>query len=378
MFGKATKPKPADQAMTVTVNQPAPCQYRLTVHLKPEAVRPVREGVVQDVQREATIPGFRKGKAPKDLVERQHPKQIREETVRRLTRHVVDQVTTERQLKPVGPFEVSRLEFNEATGFDLEAQVEVEPEFALGEYRRLPLSAPPVAVGAEEIAQALAKLQESAAQLVPAAEGQPKTKQLPALDDDFAKDVGFETLEALKTHLEAKLREHKTAEAHQQQEGALCDALLARHQFEVPPRLIARQTERLTRDFQARLLLAGMADDKVADELAKYTEQLRTNATRLVKLAFILERIAKAERLSVTQDEVVERLWALSKRMGKDPSEARRLLDAQGLWPSILSSILQDKTMRFLFSVADIEGASRASSPPVSPGGLPPQPKRDA
>lgn len=378
MFGKATKPKPAASPMTVTVNQPVPCQYRLTIHLKPAAVQPVRDGVVQEVQREATVPGFRKGKAPKALVEQQHPKQIREETLRRLTRQVVDQVTTERQLKPVGPFEVTRLEFDEATGFDLEAQVEVEPEFTLGDYRRLRLSATPVAVGAEEVAQALAKLQESAAQLVPAAEGQPKTKQLPALDDEFAKDVGFETLEALKVHLEATLREQHTAEAKQQQEQELCDALLARHQFEVPPRLVARQTERLTKDFQARLLLSGRAEEAVKEELARYTGQLRTNATRLVKLAFILERLAKAEQLSVTQDEVVERLWALSRRMGKDPAEVRRLLDARGLWPSVLSSILQEKTMRFLFSVAEIEGAQRASSSPVSSGGSPPQPKRDA
>ena len=354
MFGKATKPKPADQSMTVTVHQPVPCQYRLTIHLKPEAIQPVREAVVRDVQREATIAGFRKGKAPTALVEQQHPKQIREETVRRLTRQVVDHVTTERQLKPIGPFEVTKLAFDDATGFDLEAQVEVEPDFTLGDYRRLPMASKPVTVSPEDVAQALAKLQESAAQLVPVGEGQPKEKQVPALDDGFAKDVGFETLEALKAHLDAKLREQRAAEIHAQQEQALCDALLARHQFEVPTGLVARQVERLTRDFQARLLLSGMGEDQVQGELAKYTEQLRTNATRLVKLTFLLERIAKAEQVSVIQDEVVQRLWALSKRMGKDPAEVRRLFDAKGLWPSLVSSILQEKTMKVLRDAAEV------------------------
>lgn len=355
MFGRPSKAKTSDDHMTVAVKQPQPCQYVFTIHLNAQAVQPVREAVVQDVQREATIAGFRKGKAPKDLVEQHHPGAIREETVRRLTRQVVDQLTNDRQLKPVGPFEIIHLEFDEVKGLQLETQVEVEPDVALGNYRHLALKRSPIAVSAEEIAQALTRLQESMAQLVPVEKGQAKEKQLPALDDEFAKDVGFETLEALKTHLEAKLLEQKTTHQQQELEQQVCDTLLGQHQFELPQRLVSRQTERLTREFNARLLLSGMAEESVQPELAKYEEQLRTNAARYVKLAFIVDRIAQKEHLSVTQDEVVDRLWKLATRVGKDPAEVRRLLDAKGLWPSILSSILQDKTMKFLMDSAKIE-----------------------
>ena len=161
----------------------------------------------------------------------------------------------------------------------------------------------------------------------------------------------------MRAHLDAKLREQKQAQGKQALEQALCDELLARHQFEVPPRLVTKQTERLSRDFQVRLLLGGFNEEQVKQELAKYTEQLRTNAVRLVKLLFILDRIAEKEAVSVTQDEVVDRLWKLAKRWGKDPAEVRRLLDAQGLWPSVLSSIRQDKTMRLLLDAAQIEEA---------------------
>ncbi len=363
MFGRPPKAKTSDDHMTVAVKQPQPCQYVFTIHLNAQAVQPVREAVVQDVQREATIAGFRKGKAPKELVEQHHPGTIREETVRRLTRHVVEQLTNDRKLKPIGPFEVIHLEFDEAKGLQLETQVEVEPDFALGEYRHLTLKRSPIAVSAEEIAQALTRLQESMAQLVPipqpkASGSIAKEKQLPELDDEFAKDVGFETLEALKAHLEAKLREQKTTHQQQELEQQLCDALLGPHQFELPQRLVSRQTERLTREFNARLLLSGMAEESVQQELAKYEEQVRTNAARHVKLAFVVDRIAQKEHLSVTQDEVVDRLWKLATRLGKDPAEVRRLLDAKGLWPSILSSILQDKTMKWLLSVATIDERS--------------------
>ena len=368
MFAFA-KPQPApDAPLAVNVSQPGPCQQNLKIRLGAVGIQPVREDVVREFQKEAVLAGFRKGKAPRAIVEQKFLEEIRQETVRRLTRQVFEQVTQERKLKPVGPFEVIKLDFDERQGLALEAQVEVEPEFQLAQYRGLPLKKPAGSVSAQELEQALAQLRESMAQLVPAAEGNPeptpgitegappqKVKQLPDLDDEFAKDAGFETLEALKQHLESKLREQKRQRQEHECEGQLCEELLGRHRLEVPPRLVAKQTERLSRDFQARLLLAGRAEEQAKEELAKYTEQLRTNAVRLVKLAFILDRIAEQEHLSVTQDEVVDRLWKLAKRWGKDPVEVRRLLDAQGLWASVLSSIRQDKTMRLLMDAAHIE-----------------------
>jgi len=389
-----TQPSTNFREAKISVSQSAPCQHQFHISVPPDAIQPVREAVVQEFQREATLAGFRKGKAPRELVERHYPAEIREETLRRLTRQIFEQVTQERKLKPVGPFEVIRLSFDEAKGLSLEAQVEVEPEFSLAEYRGIRLTQPSVTASPHEFGQALTHLQESMAELVPVpqpqasgslaedpertrgtGEGLPaptavgaqagtppqKVKRVPNLDDEFAKDVGFETLEQLKAHVEAKLREQKVAEARQALEQALCEELLKRHTFDVPPRLVERQAERLKRDFQVRLLLSGLPEEQAQEKLTTYTEQLRTAASRYVKLAFILERIADREGLSVTQDELVERLWKLAKRWGKDPAEVRRLLDAQGLWPSVHSSIRQEKTTELLLRVAQIEETRLAS-----------------
>ncbi|MBI3087763.1 MAG: ATP-dependent Clp endopeptidase proteolytic subunit ClpP [Candidatus Omnitrophica bacterium] len=266
--------------MTVTVTQPAPCRQTLRITVATELVQPVRELVVKEFQKEAALSGFRKGKAPRELVERQFTEQIREETLRRMTRQIFEQVAEERKLKPVGPFEVIKLNLDEQKGLELEAQVEVEPDFTLGEYKGLKIIKTDVTVAAEDVEQALTQLRESAAQLVPTGEGDKKEKRLPGLDDEFAKDVGFDTVEKLREHLQAKLREHKETQAKQGLEQQACDALLTRHQFEVPPRLVSRQTERLTRDFQVRLLMAGVAEDKLSEELAKYTEQPSSSMRR--------------------------------------------------------------------------------------------------
>ena len=161
-------------------------------------------------------------------------------------------------------------------------------------------------------------------------------------------------LAVLKEHVAAKLLEQQRAAQAQGLEAALCDELLARHPFEVPPRLVAHQTERLTRDFKVRLLLSGVPEEELDGRVTQFAEQLRTSAARHVKLGFILERIAAQESVTVTQDEPVKRLWQLAQRWKKDPAQVRQVFDAQGLWPSVVSAIRQEKTMTVLLSAASI------------------------
>ena len=374
MFGKKTskeKPSAGD-----AVTSAGPCQKSLRLHVGMDAIVPVRAAVLSDMQKQATLPGFRKGKAPRDLVEKRYAESLQQEMLQRVTQQAFEQATKDYSLKPVGPFEVRRADYHETDGLALEATVEVEPEFALADYKKIPLSRPSAAVTPEDIARALTQLQESMAQMVPAPpptgqtesspqsvegaakESEAKERQVPTMDDELAKDLGFETLAALRTHVEAKLQEQKRHAQEQALEGALCEALLGRHTFDVPPRLVTHQTERLNRDFKVRLLMSGKTEAQVNEEIGKFTEQLRTNAERLVKLSFILDRIAEREQVTVTQDEIVQRLWQLSQRWKKDPAEVRKILDEQRLWPSVVSTIREEKTIAFLVSAAQIENGA--------------------
>ncbi len=354
----------ADDIVQATVTEPAPCQKSLRLRVGRRAIEPVRSAVLAEFQKHAALPGFRKGKAPLPLVERQHAKAIHEETIQRVTQQTLAQVAEAHQLKPVGPFELTAARFSEAEGLLLEATVEVEPSFALADYRGIPLTTPSTAVAPEDVERAVGQLRESMAHLAPAGEGQAKERQLPPLDDELAKDVGFQTLAALREHLKAKLREQRRLAAEQAVEAALCEELLRRHPFDVPPRLVSRQTERLTREFTARLLLSGVPEEQSGQETSKFAEQLRTSATRHVRLAFILDRIAAQEALTVTQDELVGRLWQLAQRSRKDPAEVRKRFDEQGLWPSVLSAIRQEKTISLLRRAAQM--TSVTSEPPVT------------
>ncbi|MBI3021137.1 MAG: trigger factor [Candidatus Omnitrophica bacterium] len=352
-----SSPKSGSNGISAVVTEAAPCRKSLQVRVGQDAIEPVRAAVLAEFQKTAALPGFRKGKAPIELVAREYANPIHEELLRRLTKRAFEQVTTEHDLRPVGPFELTVADFNERDGLALEAAVEVEPSFPLGSYKGIPLTQEPVELTAGDVDKALAALQESAAQLVPTGEGGAKERKLPALDDELAKDLGFGGLSQLRAHVEAKLLEQRRTAHAQRMESNLCEELLKRHAFEVPPGLVSRQADRLTRDFKVRLLLAGTPEEQLNEEVAKFTAQLRTSAERHVKLAFILERIATQESIAVTQDELVGRLWQLAQRWKKDPAEVRKILDAQQLWPSVASAIRQEKTITFLMSAAAINSA---------------------
>ena len=348
--------KDATETTQATITETAPCQKAMKIHVGQDAVAPIRAAVLAEFQKSVTLPGFRKGKAPTELVEREYAKPIQDETLHRVTQQTLERTAQAYDLKPVGPFELKAANLTGTDGLTLEATVEVEPSFVLGPYKAIPLSEPSLDVTPEDMAKALAALQESMAQLVPAGESGAKERQLPAIDDELAKDLGFGGLEQLKAHVEAKLREQRRSARTQQMEAVVCDELVKRHAFEVPPRLVSRQTERLTREFKVRLLLGGTPEGQLEGEVAKFTEQLRTSAERYLKLGFILDRIAAQESLTVTQDELVGRLWRLSQQWKKDPAEVRKTFDAQGLWPSVVSAIRQEKTMAFLISAAAMSG----------------------
>ena len=367
MFRKEARPDTGDGETQVT--DTAPCQKSLKTTLDREAVDLVRQEVLAEFQKQAALAGFRKGKAPAELVRRQYAKSIDDETLQRVTRRALEQAVKAHALKPVGPFEVGAASFTQDGGLTIAATVEVEPEFALGAYKGIALTKASAELSAGDVEQALSKLRESMAQLVPAASGEGKERQVPALDDELAKDLGYESLDQLRTHVETKLREQKRSAQAEALEAALCDELVRRHPFQLPARLVSHQAERLSREFKVRLLFSGLSEEQVGAEASKFTEQLRTSAERRVKLAFILERIAEAEHIGVTQDELLKRLWELSRRWKKDPAEVRKIFDAEGLWNSVVSSIRQEKTIAMALAAASVQ--EPAASPTLIPTSQP-------
>lgn len=146
-----------------------------------------------------------------------------------------------------------------------------------------------------------------------------KAKVLPALDDEFAKDVGFERLDELKAKLRDLIQKEGEVKADRELTAQLEDALLAAHRFDAPPSLVAGQLDRLAQRVQEQFV--GPNRELPEGEFNKLREKLGPRAEAEVKLSFLLRKIAEAEKIEATPQDVEAEL---SRTLEDSPSEERR------------------------------------------------------
>lgn len=136
-----------------------------------------------------------------------------------------------------------------------------------------------------------------------------KFEELPELDDEFAKDVSeFDTLDAYKASIKAKIQERNDKAADSALEEKLCEALIEKLQADIPEPMFEAETENYVRDYDNRLRMQGL-DLKT---YFKYTgldldglrAQMRPQAEKQVKVRLALQKIAELEKVEVSAEEI--------------------------------------------------------------------------
>ncbi len=153
-----------------------------------------------------------------------------------------------------------------------------------------------------------------------------KQKVLPALDDEFAKDVSeFETLEDYKKDIEKHLNEEHKKNADVQAENELITKIVENCNIEVPASMVAHQQDAIMKDMEMRLMYQGINLEAYASYLnttvEKLKEERKDDALRMVKTRLVLEAIIKAENLFITEDEVKAKVEEIAKQENKKPEE---------------------------------------------------------
>ena len=135
-----------------------------------------------------------------------------------------------------------------------------------------------------------------------------KEKQLPDIDDDFAQDVSdFDTLEEYKADLKKKIAERKEAEAEKQKETEAIEKIVADSKMDIPQAMIDTQVTRMAEDFAQRLQQQGLS----LETYFKYTgltaekilDDMKPEAVKRIQNSLVLEAVAKAENIQVSDDE---------------------------------------------------------------------------
>lgn len=125
--------------MNVTVENLAPCKKLMRVEVEAQKVDETFESVTKDFRREANLPGFRPGKAPRDMVLRKYEKEILEETKRKLISEAYRKAVEEQKLDVVSHPDIEEIQFGRGLPLQFAATIETAPEFELPEYKGLPI-----------------------------------------------------------------------------------------------------------------------------------------------------------------------------------------------------------------------------------------------
>jgi len=190
-----------------------------------------------------------------------------------------------------------------------------------------------------------------------------KEKVVADLDDDFAKNLGgnFQSMADLRTAVREDIINSKERERQAYLENQVSDRLLARHQFQVPPSLIAQEQENMLRDQMDRFRQHGM--DTAGMDSARMLEVMKPMAERRVRVRLILSRIAAQENLAVDEAEMDAALARIAVNNRTDVAKIKSFYEEHDLLGALRRTLLDDKTMKLLLDKAEITAAAETAAP---------------
>ncbi|WP_206811020.1 trigger factor [Paradesulfitobacterium ferrireducens] len=382
------------------------------------------------------IPGFRKGKAPRRLVEQAvGTEALYNEALDHLLGPAYAEAVTESAIDPVDRPDVDLVQIEEGKDLIFKAKVTVKPEVELGEYKGLQVEKEAVTVDDAKIEEELKRKQDQHARLITIEEGKAEEgdtatidfegfvdgvafpggkgenyglgigsgtfipgfeeqlvgaeigqevdvnvkfpdeyhsedlagkealfkvkihkiqrKELAPLDDEFAKDVSnFETLEELKEDIRKRLIETEEKRVENAFRNAVIAKAVDNASVEIPEVMIDKRVDAMVHDLEHNLSYQGLN----LEQYFAYTnsnetdmrERFRPQAAESVKTELVLEGIAKAEGIQVSEDELNEELKKLGELYKQDPEALKQSLIARGELEYYKQSLVNDKTVKFL------------------------------
>ena len=194
-----------------------------------------------------------------------------------------------------------------------------------------------------------------------------KVEELPALDDEFAKDVSeFDTLAEYKADIKAKMTKRNEERAEAEAENALAEALIDKLVAEIPEPMFAAEVENCVRDYDTRLRQNGLD----LQTYFKYTgltlevlrEQLRPQAEKQVKIRLALEKIAAVEALTVSDEEVEAEYTRISEAYNVPVDQVKSMIAAEDIKADLLVGAAM-KLVKDNATFAAKKAASKAKAP---------------
>ncbi len=362
-----------------------------------------------------SVPGFRKGKAPRNIVERYYGENILfEDAFNIVAPEYYDDAIKVNNVEVVATPEIDITQMEKGKDLIFTATVAVKPEVKLGEYKGVKIEKKEYKVTAKDVDKAIKDMAEKNARIVAGDEnsvlengytavidfegfidgkafeggkgenyslelgsntfipgfeeqliglkkgeetdvnvsfpenyfskelaGKPavfkvkvndiKVKELPAIDDEFAKDVSeFDTLKELKADTKKKLEEENAQRAKFEMEEEAIKAVVDATEVNIPAVMIENEINDYTKEMESRLRYQGMNLETylqlMGQSISDFKEQYKERAEQNVKTKLTLEAVFKAENIEITDKEIEEKLKGIAERYGSTGANVEELI----------------------------------------------------
>ena len=373
---------------------------KLTIEVSAEELEKALQGAYNKQKKNISIPGFRKGKVPRQMIEKMYgPEVFYDDAANQLIPEAYGKVYDEEDLEIVSQPKIDIVQIEKGKPFIFTAEVALKPEVTLGEYKGLKVEKISNRVTQKEIEAKLVEEQEKNARTVSvtdrpvqdkdevvldfegfvdgvAFEGgkgenypltigsgafipgfeeqliganleeekevnvkfpeeyhakdlagkeavfkctvhEIKVKELPELDDEFASEVSeFETLDAYKADIKAKIKEQKIAEGKRKQEDKAVEEAVANAQMDIPDAMVDTEVRQMANDFAQRLQQQGLTLDQYFQftgmTAEKMTDELKPQALKRIQTRLVLEAILKAENIEISDEKIDEEIQKMA------------------------------------------------------------------
>ncbi|MGE5236856.1 MAG: trigger factor [Acidobacteriota bacterium] len=423
--------------MTYRTEQLSPCRIAVNAAVAADRVGSEREKIVANWMRAVRIDGFRKGKAPRALVERRYGKEIDEDLVEGLVRTAWDEVREGEKLRPAGPLDVRGTDWKEDGSFEVSAELDVYPRVELPGLDGFSLPAVDIEPGEGEIEDAVTQLRERQAVwepadsepvaeglLVeaevwgsfPAGGGEPfheerslfqlgraevypeiegavtghlvgdevsaervlgeeapeerrgtrvayrvkikslRRKRLPEVDDAFAASLGVpEGLAKLRERVAERIRLDKTRRRHDAWREALVRHLGGDTELAMPETLVEEETRKELVELATAFAERGI-DPRSGVEWDKIRPEVRERVVRKLRSELLLDALAEARGIVVSDGEVDAEVERQAKGMGVPFGELRGNLAKRGGLERIRALLQRERAVDQVLTEARKEG----------------------
>ena len=392
---------------------------KLTIEVSAEDLDKAMEKAYQKQKSRISIPGFRKGKAPRKMIESMYGKGVfMEDAVNSLVPQEYTKALGECDLEIVSQPEINVTQMEPGKALIFTADVAVKPEVTLGDYRGVEVPKSEIAVTDEEVDAEVKKEQDKNArtvavedraaangdittidfegfvdgvafdggkgtdyaltlgsgtfipgfedQLVGANTGDHvevkvtfpeeyqakelagkeavfqcdvkkiETKEVPELDDEFAKDVSeFDTLAEYKEDVKKKLTEKKEKEARTAKENAAVDKAIENAQMDIPELMTKTECRQMMDDFSRRMQQQGLSMEQyfqfTGQSMDKMMEDMKPQALKRIQTRLVLEKVAEAENIQPSEEEITEEIQKMADAYKMEADKIREAIGESGL-----------------------------------------------